>query len=45
MAPKKMQPQDPLEEVNLGEDGDKRLTYIIANIDKELKAEVVSLLK
>jgi hypothetical protein len=44
-APEKMRPQDPLEEVDLGENGDKRPTYISANIDKELKSEVISLLK
>src|ERR1051325_5764917 len=45
MAPKKMQTQDPLEEVDLGEKGDKRPTYISANIDSELKMKVISLLK
>lgn len=45
MAPEKMQPQDPLEEINLGEDGSKRPTYISANIDQKLKSEVISLLK
>src|ERR1043165_538877 len=45
MAPEKMQPQDPLEEVDLGEKGDKRPTYISANIDPELKMKVISLLK
>lgn len=45
MAPEKMQPQDPLEEVDLGELGVKRPTYISANIDSKLKIEVISLLK
>lgn len=45
MAPEKMQPQDPLEEVDLGELGIKRPTYISANIDDKLKVEVISLLK
>ncbi|KAI5402796.1 hypothetical protein KIW84_050412 [Lathyrus oleraceus] len=44
-APEKIRPKDPLEEVDLGENGDKRPTYISANIDKELKSEVISLLK
>ncbi|XP_050897324.1 uncharacterized protein LOC127104162 [Lathyrus oleraceus] len=38
-APEEMRLQDPLEEVDLGENGDKRPTYISANIDKELKSE------
>ena len=45
MTPEKMQPQDPLEEIDLGEKGDKRPTYISANIDPKLKSEVISLLK
>src|ERR1051325_5440511 len=45
MAPKKMQPQDPLEEINLGAEGDRRPTYISANIDPKLRSEVISLLK
>lgn len=45
MAPKKMQPQDPLEEINRGEDGSKRPTYISTNIDQNLKSKVISLLK
>ena len=44
-APEKIRPKDPLEEVDLGENGEKRLTYISANIDKELKSEVISILK
>ncbi|CAL5208784.1 unnamed protein product [Lathyrus oleraceus] len=36
---------EPLEEVDLGENGDKRPKYISASIDKELKSEVISLLK
>jgi hypothetical protein len=36
-ALEKMRPKDPLEEVDLGEIGDKRPTYISANIDKEFK--------
>src|ERR1044072_16964 len=45
MAPKKMHPQDPLEEIDLGTEGDKRPTYISANIDPKLRSEVISLLK
>ena len=45
MAPERMQPRDPLEEIDLGEKGDKRPTYIRANIDQKLKSEVTSLLK
>lgn len=45
MAPEKMQPQDPLDEVDLGEVGVKRPTYISANINSQLKTEVISLLK
>ena len=45
MAPEKMQPQDPLEEIDLGEKGDKIPTYISANIDQTIKSEVISLLK
>ncbi|XP_058766321.1 uncharacterized protein LOC131639897 [Vicia villosa] len=37
--------KDPLEEVDLGEEGDKRPTFISANIDQELKSEVILLLK
>ena len=44
-APEKIRPKDPLEEVDLGENGEKRPTYISANIDKELKYEVISILK
>src|ERR1051325_4326283 len=45
MAPAKMQPQDPLEEIDLGAEGDRRPTYISANIDPKLRSEVISLLK
>ncbi|XP_058725925.1 uncharacterized protein LOC131597235 [Vicia villosa] len=45
MALEKKQPQDPFEEVNLGEEGDKRPTYISTNIDQKLKSEVILLLK
>ncbi|XP_058725923.1 uncharacterized protein LOC131597233 [Vicia villosa] len=40
MALKKKQPQDPFEEVYLGEEGDKRPTYISTNIDQKLKSEI-----
>ncbi|XP_058774558.1 uncharacterized protein LOC131648846 [Vicia villosa] len=45
MAKEKMQPQDPLKEINLDEDGEKIPTYISANINKELKTKVIYLLK
>ncbi|XP_058784321.1 uncharacterized protein LOC131659100 [Vicia villosa] len=45
MAPEKMQPQDPLEEIDLGKEGDKRPTFISANIDPELRSQVILLLK
>lgn len=35
---RKMQAQDPLEEVDLGDGKTKRLTYINAKIDLHLKA-------
>lgn len=34
-----------MEEVDLGENGEKRPTYISANIDNKLKSEVISILK
>ena len=42
---KKMQAQDPLEEVDLGDGTVKRLTYVSTKIDKEFKAQIVDLLK
>ena len=45
MALERIHPQDPLEEIDLGEKGDKRPTYISANIDQKLKPGVISLLK
>ncbi|XP_050883612.1 uncharacterized protein LOC127086841 [Lathyrus oleraceus] len=39
-APERIRPKDPLEEVDLGENGEKRPTYISANIDNKLKSEV-----
>ena len=39
MAPEKMHPQDPLKEINLGAEGDKRPTFISANIDPKLRPE------
>ena len=44
-APERIRPKDPLEEVDLGENGEKRPTYISANIDNELKSDVISILK
>ena len=41
----KMLAQDPLEEVDLGEGGVKRPTYVSANLDPQLKVEMVQLLK
>jgi len=41
----KMQAQDPLEEVDLGDGTIKRPTYISAKIDREFKAQIVELLK
>lgn len=41
----KMQPHDPLEEVDLGEGTDKRPTYISANIDPSLRIKVINLLR
>src|ERR1044072_3193875 len=42
---KRMQAQDPLEEVDLGDGAIKRPTYISAKIDPSLKNEMVCLLK
>ncbi|MCI15988.1 hypothetical protein A2U01_0037128, partial [Trifolium medium] len=41
----KMQAQDPLEEVDIGDDSIKRPTYISANIPKDLRVKLVELLK
>lgn len=41
---KKIQPQDPLEEIDLGDGTTKRPTYISVNIDLELRLEVVNVL-
>ncbi|PNY02082.1 hypothetical protein L195_g025386, partial [Trifolium pratense] len=41
----KMQAQDPLEEIDIGDGSIKRPTYISANIPKELHAKLVELLK
>lgn len=41
----KVQPQDPLEEIDLGDGSTRRLTYISANIDPNLRLEVIELLK
>ena len=41
----KMLAQDPLEEIDLGEGITKRPTYISANIDPQLRVEVIQLLK
>jgi len=42
---KKMQAQDPLKEVDLGDGSVKRSTYISTKIDKEFKAQIIELLK
>src|SRR3954469_19996386 len=41
----KMLAQDPLEEVNLGDNDQKRITYISAKLEPELKATVIKILK
>ena len=41
----KMQAQDPLEEIDIGDGSAKRLTYISANISPDLKGKLVLLLK
>ncbi|WJX67949.1 hypothetical protein P8452_52368 [Trifolium repens] len=41
----KMQAQDPLEEIDIGNDSVKRPTYISANIGPDLKGKLVLLLK
>src|SRR3954464_3602186 len=41
----KMLAQDPLEEVNLGDNDQKRITYISAKLEPELKAMVIKMLK
>ncbi|KAK2437570.1 hypothetical protein QL285_022443 [Trifolium repens] len=41
----KMQAQDPLEEINIGNGSVKRPTYISANISPDLKGKLVLLLK
>jgi len=40
-----MRAQDPLEEMNLGNDPIKRLTYDSAKVTKEFKERIVELLK
>src|ERR1044072_5745739 len=45
ISAKRMQAQDPLEEVDLGDGEIKRPTYISAKIDPSLKNEMVCLLK
>ena len=42
---KKMEAQDPLEEVDLGDGSMKRPTYISAKIDPSLKTQMIKLLK
>src|SRR4051812_17014127 len=41
----KMLAQNPLEEVNLGDNDQKRITYISAKLEPELKATVIKMLK
>src|ERR1044072_2585714 len=45
ISTKRMQAQDPLDEVDLGDGEIKRPTYISAKIDPDLKNEIVCLLK
>src|ERR1044072_6972687 len=45
ISTKRMQAQDPLEEVDLGDSEVKRPTYISAKIDPSLKSQMISLLK
>src|ERR1044072_7034820 len=45
ISTKRMQAQDPLEEVDIGDGEIKRPTYISAKIDPDLKNEMVCLLK
>lgn len=40
----KMQPQDPLEEIDFGDGTIKRSTYISANDDPDLRVKVIKLL-
>lgn len=42
---KRMQAQDPLEEIDFGDGSTKRPTHISAKIDPTLKAEVINMLK
>ncbi|WJX26318.1 hypothetical protein P8452_15256 [Trifolium repens] len=41
----KMQAQDPLQEIDIGNGSVKRPTYISANIDPDLKVKIIKLLK
>src|ERR1043165_9272454 len=41
----KMLAQDPLEEVNLGDENTKRITYVSARLNPSLKQEVIEVLK
>lgn len=41
----KLQPQDPLEEIDFGDGANKRLVYISANIDPSMRIKVISLLQ
>lgn len=41
----KMQPQDPLKEVDLGDGTNRRPIYISVNIDPSLRLKVIKLLK
>jgi len=42
---KKMQAQDPLEEVDLGDGSIKRPTYVSDKIDEDFKVQIIELLK
>src|ERR1051325_8221572 len=41
----KMLAQDPLEDVNLGDENTKRITYVSAKLNSSLKQEVIEVLK
>lgn len=45
MSTTKMQPQDPLEEIDLSDGSTKRPTYISSKIDPNIRLEVIELVK
>ena len=42
---KRVEVQDPLEEINLGEDGENRPTYVSSLIDLKFKCSLIKVLK